>query len=147
MEQLMESVPSSKERQHLKLLGLFYIIFGVLGVLNLFGLCMIPLFEKALIGFQENVDMSHDQTEAVKATFRVLSLCLIALTIVHVFFNVLVGICLIRHWYYTACFLAGILTCLAFPLGTILGIFTLIVLSKTETKRLFGRTIPEYHAS
>jgi hypothetical protein len=42
-----------------------------------------------------------------------------------------------RH--YTFCFVIAVLTCLAFPLGTVLGIFTLIVLSRPGVKASFDR--------
>jgi len=42
-----------------------------------------------------------------------------------------------RRWW-TFCYLTGWGECLMFPFGTILGIFTIIVLSRTSVKRLFG---------
>ncbi len=135
----MAQAESHKGQQHLNLLGIFYILFGMLGLLTLLGLGIMPLFEKALLSLQESAEMSADQIENTKKLLHLLTLGLIALTMVHVFFNILVGICLLRRRCYTACFLAGSLTCLALPLGTVLGIFTIVVLSKKETKQLFDR--------
>lgn len=39
--------------------------------------------------------------------------------------------------HYTYCFVIAVLSCLAFPLGTVLGIFTLIVLSRPSVKASF----------
>jgi len=129
----------TRARQHLKLLGFFYIAFGLLGLLNLLGLAMLPLFEKTLAGFHELAEMPPEQKEAVKGMLHLLAISLIILTVVHIFFNSLVGICLMLRRCYSPCFLAGVLTCLAFPLGTVLGIFTLTVLSKPAVKQLFGK--------
>lgn len=42
-----------------------------------------------------------------------------------------------RRWW-TFCYLTGWGECLMFPFGTILGIFTILVLSRASVKRLFG---------
>lgn len=42
-----------------------------------------------------------------------------------------------RRWW-TFCYLTGWGECLMFPFGTVLGIFTIIVLSRPSVKRLFG---------
>jgi hypothetical protein len=42
-----------------------------------------------------------------------------------------------RRWW-TFCYLTGWGECLMFPFGTILGIFTIIVLGRPSVKRLFG---------
>jgi hypothetical protein len=42
-----------------------------------------------------------------------------------------------RRWW-TFCYLTGWGECLMFPFGTVLGIFTIIVLSRPSVKLLFG---------
>ena len=42
-----------------------------------------------------------------------------------------------RRWW-TFCYLTGWGECLMFPFGTILGIFTILVLSRPSVKQLFG---------
>ena len=42
-----------------------------------------------------------------------------------------------RRWW-TFCYLTGWGECLMFPFGTVLGIFTIIVLARPSVKRLFG---------
>jgi hypothetical protein len=42
----------------------------------------------------------------------------------------------------TYCLVVGGLECLLMPLGTVLGVFTLIVLTKESVKALFGGTAP-----
>ena len=41
---------------------------------------------------------------------------------------------------YTFCFAVAIMSCLSMPLGTVLGIFTIIVLCRPTVKTLFGRS-------
>ena len=39
--------------------------------------------------------------------------------------------------HYTYCFVIAVLSCLAFPLGTVLGVFTVVVLSRPSVRALF----------
>jgi hypothetical protein len=51
---------------------------------------------------------------------------------------VLVGVKIRQRKWWTFCYLTGWGECLMFPFGTILGIFTIIVLGRPSVKRLFG---------
>lgn len=51
---------------------------------------------------------------------------------------VVVGVKIRQRRWWTFCYLTGWGECLMFPFGTILGIFTIIVLSRSSVKRLFG---------
>ncbi|MGB5697427.1 MAG: hypothetical protein WBM46_17375 [Polyangiales bacterium] len=50
----------------------------------------------------------------------------------------LVGVKIRQRRWWTFCYLTGWGECLMFPFGTILGIFTIIVLSRPTVKRTFG---------
>lgn len=45
-----------------------------------------------------------------------------------------------RNW--TFCFVVACISCLSFPLGTTLGVFTILVLQRPSVKALFGQSIP-----
>lgn len=47
-----------------------------------------------------------------------------------------------RQENYQQCLIAGAILCLFMPLGTILGVFTLVTLSREEVKRLFEAAPP-----
>ena len=51
----------------------------------------------------------------------------------------LAGRFLARRVHYTFCFVMAALACMFFPFGTVLGIFTIIVLSRTGVKDLFDQ--------
>jgi hypothetical protein len=48
------------------------------------------------------------------------------------------GRCLSRRTHYMFCFVMACVACLFMPFGTVLGIFTIIVLSRPTVKALFG---------
>ncbi len=50
----------------------------------------------------------------------------------------LVGLKLRQRQWWTFCYLSGWGECLLFPFGTLLGVFTIIVLSRPTVKRSFG---------
>ena len=50
------------------------------------------------------------------------------------------GRSLARREHYTFCFVMAAVACALFPFGTILGVFTIIVLQKQPVRELFGRT-------
>jgi len=52
------------------------------------------------------------------------------------------GRCLQRRRHYTFCFVMACVACVLMPFGTVLGVFTLVVLLRPSVKVLFGRTIP-----
>jgi hypothetical protein len=45
-----------------------------------------------------------------------------------------------RHWTY--CLVMAAVSCAFFPFGTVLGVFTIVALSRPETKALFAVTAP-----
>ena len=45
-----------------------------------------------------------------------------------------------QNW--TFCFVIACISCLSFPLGTALGVFTIIVLLRPTVKQIFGRPLP-----
>jgi hypothetical protein len=49
-----------------------------------------------------------------------------------------------QHKNYTFCFVIAALVCLSMPLGTILGIFTIIVLMRDSVKAIFNGDAPRF---
>ncbi len=62
----------------------------------------------------------------------------IALSVLAAIHLAAVGIMLRRRRWWTFCYLTAWGECLMFPFGTILGIFSIIVLGRPSVKRLFG---------
>ncbi|QYY36842.1 hypothetical protein [Ruficoccus sp. ZRK36] len=69
------------------------------------------------------------------------------LIVVGLLFNVAIGVGIIisgrflrQHRHYIFSFVVACLLCTSVPLGTILGIFTIVVLSRDSVKRLYGQT-------
>jgi hypothetical protein len=78
--------------------------------------------------------MMQDLTSLMTAA-TALSILLVVVTAVGFF---LVGLKIRQRQWWTFCYLSAWGECLVFPFGTILGVFSIIVLSRPSVKRAFG---------
>ena len=121
-----------------RLIGIFYIVYGAMGVL---GLPLIYIQKQVMTLVSANMGEfgadARAMMDLVHELMAVLIPALVALIVVHIAFNVLVGICFIKHKAYYTCMITSILTCLFVPLGTLLGVFALMALIDDDIKKLF----------
>ena len=127
-----------KTRNNLKLLGIFYILFGFAALpgLLLIGVHHV-IIEKVVSSMESMYGIALELD--LEPLLRVLMWGIITLVIVHLLSFVWVGLCFSKQTNYVACFIAAIFCCMSPPLGTVLGIFSLINLNSPEGKKLFGR--------
>ena len=117
-------------QQQLDLLSIFHFVYaGFLLFQLLIPACMF-------VGAQLMLSDSHART--IGELFSTFSgyLCVVMLALV--ILAVEAGVELRRHRRYRFCFTVAVIQCLNAPFGTVLGVFTIIVLHKPATKRLFG---------
>lgn len=132
-----------RDAEHLRLLSIFHMIFAGLVALQ----ASIPLIHlciglgMALVG---GIAVASGEEDA--APFLVIGpiMAFIAAAIVAVGWALAVGLflagrCLRKRTHYAFCFAAAVFCCLLIPYGTILGVFTIIVLVRPSVKALFGR--------
>lgn len=85
--------------------------------------------------FGGSPDVMLQELGTLVNTMIVAGVLLALLSAVHL---LVVGLAMRRRRWWTFCYLTGWGECLMFPFGTILGVFTIIVLSRPSVKRLFG---------
>jgi hypothetical protein len=85
--------------------------------------------------FGASPDAMLQDLNTIIVTMIVGAVLLAVVSTVHL---VVVGVKIRQRRWWTFCYLTGWGECLMFPFGTILGIFTIIVLSRPSVKRLFG---------
>jgi hypothetical protein len=132
----------NKDEEHLRLLSVFhYVAGGLAGVFALFpvihltlGLVMIfapdkmgPNGPPAAIGWI---------FVAIACAVMLAGLAVAALMIAN-------GVCLARRRRYTFCLIAAGVSCIFMPIGTVLGVFTIIVLMRPAVRELFGAASPD----
>ena len=130
----------SPDLSSLDTLSIFYYILAALGVLAGF----VPLLYMGcgtafgLLGAAGSSRPEEAGAAAgVSAFFICVGLPFLAILWTLAFLNYLTAKSLRERKRLTLCFAMAIIACLNFPLGTILGVFTLVVLNKPEVKQRF----------
>jgi len=131
----------SSDSEHLRILGIFYfVVAGVAALFALFPLIHFILGIAMITGaFPET---SGENVEEFMGWFFVLFsgiwiLCGLAFAI----FLALAGKYLMQRRHYIYCLVMAAVACAFAPFGTVLGVFTIVVLMKDSVKELFGREI------
>jgi len=129
----------TRDEEHVRLLSIFhYIVAGLAGLCALFpvihlviGLVMVFVPEEAFGGGPAPPRFIGWFFVAFAGGFIALGLTLAVLI-------VLAGVCLGRHSHYMYCLVVAGLECLFMPVGTVLGVFTIVVLMRDSVKALFA---------
>ncbi len=129
----------SRDEEHLQILGILYFVFGGLGVFGgLFPLIYVALGLAFLTGNMGPAGRGGPPPEmgwffiVGGGSVSVLMLALAACTL-------FTGYNLSKKKRYFFCFVIACLCCASIPLGTILGVFTIVVLARPGVKELFDQ--------
>jgi hypothetical protein len=127
----------------LRLLSIFNYVFAGLWILG--GLLFGGLY---IVGgmFMANAQTTEDSTISGAAAGGIFTIIGIVIGLIFIIVGVICwisGNCLRKHKGYGFSFLIAILHLFNFPLGTALGVFTLVVLNRPTVKALFkGEALP-----
>jgi hypothetical protein len=128
----------NQEEQHLKLLSIFhYVVGGIAGLFALFPILHL-IFGLFFILAPSNVESHGDLSSALVGWFFVIIAGAI-ITIGWAFAGCVIaaGRNLAKRQRYTYCLVMAGIECVFMPFGTVLGVFTLIVLVRESVKELF----------
>lgn len=128
---------SPDDAQHLQLLSIcHYVVGGLLACLSLFALVYIGL---GIFFLNMPSQPNEPGPPAMVGPF------MIGFGVVGFLFGeglaisvIMVGRALARRTNYWLAFVVGCFECMVFPFGTVLGVFTIIVLSRTAVRAAFG---------
>ena len=130
-----------QDDEHLKLLSILYYVWGGLAA---FGACFGGIYAVVGGGFMVAAATQPGGQNAPPpwfgAVFFILGGIIVLLAIAFSVLNIFTGRFLARRQRHTFCFVMAVLSCLSFPLGTALGIFTIIVLQRPSVKAKFAQT-------
>lgn len=152
----MEEEPNAEDREHLSALSIGHFILAGVALFSgipalVWGVAGAKLVDELgsdlsmamgdISGqagadpFGGGADAMMQDVERLLITAIVAGLTLAVVSAIHL---VVVGVQIRQRRWWTFCYLTGWGECLMFPFGTILGIFTIIVLGRPSVKRLFG---------
>jgi hypothetical protein len=127
----------NQDEEHLRLLSILYYIWGGLtACFSCFG------FVYALMGGAFLVAAAQERNgppAVVGALFWVMGAAVVVIVLVLGGLTIWTGRNLQKRQHYTACMVVAAISCLSIPLGTALGVFTFVVLSRPSVKHLFQK--------
>jgi hypothetical protein len=133
----------NQDQEHLRLLSIFhYVMAGFASLFTLFGLLYVGLGAAMLSGKMSSTTpptptAAHDDLVGAWVFIGV-GAVFFTFALVGVVLNIVAGRSLARRERRTLCMVVAVLNCFHMPLGTLLGIFTLIVLSRPSVQALFN---------
>jgi hypothetical protein len=131
----------NQDHEHLKLLSIFHYVVGGLSAL----FACIPLLHMAM-GIAM-VAGAFDDTDPVLPFmgwfFIFFSGAIVLAGWAFAVLVILAGRALARRERYTFCLVMAAVQCVFMPFGTVLGVFTILVLVRPSVKELFGLPEPE----
>ena len=126
----------NQDEEHLRLLAILYYIWGGLtAMFSCFGVFYVGLGGVFMVAAAQE---QNGPPAWVGALFSVFGVAMVVLIGVVAGFTIWTGRNLQRRKHYVLCMVVAGISCLSVPLGTALGVFTFIVLSRPSVKQLFG---------
>ena len=131
------------DKEHLRLLAIFhYVVAGLAALFSFFPLLYTTVGAIFIFAARHGTPKPGEQLppEFLGWIFVVLGLLLFLLGVAMAICILIAGRCLSRRKHYTFALVMACIECLFIPFGTILGVFTIIALSRDSVKAFFEAT-------
>ena len=130
----------STDQDNLRLLSVFhYVLAGLAGLFSLF-----PVFHIVMGTLMLSGRMGDPNEQGVDRLFGTFFVIMgIGMIVIGLAYAVCIGLAgryLTRHRHYVFCLVMAAFSCAFFPFGTVLGVFTIVVLQKDSVRQLFSAT-------
>lgn len=130
----------NNDQDHLRILSVFHFIFGGLAIVFSFFALIYVALGAALVGGMMPQDKAGNAPPPEVGWFLIaLGAIFFIMGLAYGINMIVAGLKLRRQRSYVFCMIMASLTCLQIPLGTCLGIFTIVVLARPSVKSLFER--------
>lgn len=133
----------TQDEEHLRLLSIFHYVMA--GLTTLLGL--LPVIHVAVGLAIVSGSLALPEDEKIPTQFGwffvVLGLAFVVFNLAIASVIALAGRSLQRRRHHTFCLVVAGLSCLFMPFGTVLGVFTIIVLMRESVKELFDPRVPQ----
>ncbi len=131
----------NQEAEHLRLLAIFhYVVAGLAALFSFFPLLYTTIGTIFIFAARHGTPKPGEELppEFLGWIFVVVGALLFLLGIAMAICILIAGRCLSRRKHYTFVLVMACIECLFIPFGTILGVFTIIALSRESVKALFA---------
>ena len=136
----------NQDTEHLRLLSIFhYVVAGLAALFSLFPLLYTTIGAVFIFASRHGTPKPGEELppEFLGWIFVGIGSFLFLLGIAMAICILIAGRCLSRHRFYSFALVMACVECLFIPFGTILGVFTIIVLSRESVKELFSTATAE----
>lgn len=128
----------NQDEEHLRLLSILYYVWGGMAAL---GSCIVGVYALVAGGVLTAVAHTPNGPPAWVGPMVFMIVGLVFLFIATIAgLSIWTGRNLAQRKRYTSCMVVACISCLSVPLGTALGVFTIIVLQRPSVKQMFGQT-------
>ena len=132
---------NQQDEDHLKILSILNYVFGGLGLLFAFFPVIYIILGAVILNDPQALANNNEQPPPALGWMLIgMGGCGMVLGLVGAALTILVGRSLAQRKRWLMCFIIACLQCVQFPLGTCLGVFSIIVLNRPAVKQAFGRT-------
>jgi D-alanyl-lipoteichoic acid acyltransferase DltB (MBOAT superfamily) len=131
---------NQEDSEHLRLLAIFhYIVAGIAALFSCFPILYLAFGVLMLSGAVTERNPADEKVATVVGVF-IIALSVVAIVVALAFSILLIlsGTYLRRHVNYTFCLAMAGVACVFMPFGTVLGVFTILVLVRPSVKSAFG---------
>ena len=132
-KQEKERVTMNQDEQYLRLLSVFHYVVG--GLVALFACIFLMHF---CIGVAMLTGAINDAPAFMGLMLVVMATVAITLGWTLAVCIIIAGRCLAKRKHYMFCLVMAAISCIFMPFGTVLGVFTIIVLMRPSVKELFA---------
>jgi len=138
----------NQDEEHLRLLSIFhYVCAGLAALFACFPIFHLVLGLVLFLSPQSFGPPNNEPPKLVGLIFVIFAACFILLGWTFAAFLAYAGRCLAQRKSYTFCLVTAGIACIFMPFGTILGVFSIIVLVRPSVKALFGAATPPAYAA
>ncbi|WP_339733707.1 hypothetical protein [uncultured Gimesia sp.] len=128
-----------RDKRQLQLLSKLQIVYGIVNVFVSFYFYKVT--SEMVRDYQKVLEESNPEVQV--GLLLGFGFVLFLIGVVVLFCIILTGQSLARYENYQYCLIIAVLECLIFPIGTILGIYTILVLRRPSVKELFSEAQEE----
>jgi hypothetical protein len=129
----------NNDLEHLRLLSIFHVVVaGIAALFSLFPVIHLAIGVAAVTG---HLDQGHAPSSAIP---QLVGWAFIAFATIWIGCFLVFAVCLLvssrflaRRTHYLYCLVTACFCCMLMPFGTVLGVFTILVLQRASVKQLF----------
>lgn len=130
----------NEDDEHLNLLATFHYVVGVIaGLFSLFPVIHLVVGIAMITGGWAGMESDPPEAALFGWLFVAIAVAIIAGGLTVSVLIIMAGKNLKRRTRHTFCVVIAAIECAFMPFGTVLGVFTIIVLQRPSVKQLFGR--------